>query len=218
MSALRVLVLASQKGGCGKSTLALNLAVVASYAGIGPIAMVDTDPQATLTRWWRKREAETPALSSTPITNLATKIRSLDNGGYALCIIDTPPAITSNIRAVIECADLVLIPVQPSPADLWAVGETIDLAKEAKRDFAFALTRIVRGTTMARSAAGALAIHGEVAGTMVNRVSYGESLLTGQSVHELEPRGSAAKEISAFWDFVSSRLLDSQKAKVKVTI
>jgi chromosome partitioning protein len=126
---MHVLVLASQKGGAGKTTLAAHLAIAAEAAGIGRAVLIDTDPQGSLSAWWNVRQDESPSLASTTIAELPGKLSGLRTAGYAVAVIDTPPAITDAIRAVVATADLVLIPTRPSPHDLRAVGSTVDLIR-----------------------------------------------------------------------------------------
>jgi chromosome partitioning protein len=103
---MHVLVLASQKGGVGKTTLSGHLGVEAERTGAGPVALVDTDPQHSLARWWEARKAETPAFARLDLSDLRHGLGELAAQGVALTIIDTPPAITDNIRAAVEVADL----------------------------------------------------------------------------------------------------------------
>src|SRR5437763_974066 len=98
---MKTIVLASQKGGAGKTTLAAHLAVAAEEAGEGPVAMIDTDPQGTLRTWWEKRQTPSPALADIPLKTLAKQIGDLRVRGVKLAIIDTPPAITASIQMVI---------------------------------------------------------------------------------------------------------------------
>jgi len=109
---MHVVVLASQKGGAGKTTLAAHLAVAAEAAGDGPAVLIDTDPQGSLSAWWNVREAQTPALAPTTIAELPAKLVALAAGGYSLAVVDTPPAITEAIGAVVQSADLVLNPTE----------------------------------------------------------------------------------------------------------
>src|SRR5512135_3722777 len=126
---MHVLVLASQKGGAGKTTLAAHLGVAAEAAGDGPAVLIDTDPQGSLSAWWNVREADTPSLAPTTIADLPAKLGALAEACYAVAVVDTPPAITDAIGAVVASADLVLIPTRPSPHDLRAVGSTVMLAQ-----------------------------------------------------------------------------------------
>ena len=118
---MKVLVLASQKGGAGKTTIAAHVAVAAELDGAGPVVLIDTDPQGSLSAWWNSREADTPALASATLAELPGKLAALAQAGFKLAVIDTPPAITEAIRDVVKLADLVLIPTRPSPHDLRAV-------------------------------------------------------------------------------------------------
>ena len=135
-----VIVLASQKGGAGKTTLAAHLAVAAEAAGDGPAILIDTDPQGSLSSWWNERKAEDPKLAPTTIAELPEKLELLSLAGYRVAVIDTPPAITEAIEAVLVSADLVLIPTRPSPHDLRAVGSTVALAQDAGKPFVFAVS------------------------------------------------------------------------------
>ena len=133
---MKVIVLASQKGGVGKTTLTGNLAVAAELAGDGPSVLIHTDPQGSLSAWWNARQAESPALAPATLAGLGTKLKGLEAAGYAYAVVDTPPAITDAIKAVVALADLVLIPVKPSPHDLRAVGRTVEIAREGGKDSA----------------------------------------------------------------------------------
>ncbi len=138
---MKVIVLASQKGGVGKTTLTGNLAVAADLAGDGPSVLIDTDPQGSLSAWWNAREADSPALAPATLAGLGDKLKALGAAGFAYAVVDTPPAITDAIRAVVALADLVLIPVKPSPHDLRAVGRTVEIAREGGKEFCFVLTQ-----------------------------------------------------------------------------
>ena len=94
---MKVIVLASQKGGAGKTTLAAHLAVAAEAAGDGPVVLIDTDPQGSLSAWWNVRRAGVPVLAPTTIAELPEKLRLLAAAGYKVAVLDTPPAITEAI-------------------------------------------------------------------------------------------------------------------------
>src|SRR3546814_310190 len=113
-SRLKVLVVASQKGGSGKTTLAGHLAVQAELSGEGPVGLIDVDPQGSLADWWNERAAPNPFFIQTTVPRLADDIRELAAHGLELLVIDTPPALTATIADVIRVADLVLIPTRPS--------------------------------------------------------------------------------------------------------
>ncbi len=138
---MHVIVLASQKGGAGKTTLAAHLAIAAEAAGAGRAVLIDTDPQGSLSAWWNVRESDSPSLATTTIADLPQKLSSLKTAGFAVAVIDTPPAITDSIRAVVATADLVLIPTRPSPHDLRAVGSTVEIVQAEEKPFIFVVTQ-----------------------------------------------------------------------------
>jgi chromosome partitioning protein len=210
---MHIIVTASQKGGAGKTTLAAHLAVAAEAAGHGPVVLVDTDPQGTLTKWWERRKSEIPRLVAVDAGVLPAKIDQLRAQGFALVVIDTPPAITASIQAVIGCSDLVIMPVRPSPADLWAVGATTDMAVEQGREFIFVVSAATRGASITTQACTALSKHGTVATVIHNRVSFAGAFASGQVVAEIEPRGQAAAEVVELLSVVMERLTASTPAR-----
>jgi len=211
---MNVIVLASQKGGVGKTTLAAHLAIAAEAAKAGPAVLIDTDPQGSLSAWWNVREAETPALAPTTIAALPEKLAALAEAGYAIAIVDTPPAITDAISAVVAHADLVLIPTRPSPHDLRAVGSTVELVQEAGKPFVFALTQAKPNTRLTVQAVAALSAHGAVApAIMHDRVDYAGSMIDGQTVQETDRKGKSAAEMAELWDFVKKRMPKSTETR-----
>ena len=109
------IVAASQKGGSGKTTLSGHLAVEASRAGAGEIALIDTDPQGSLAHWWNAREAPEPRFVKAGLPDLDQALEGLRRTGIKIAVIDTPPAITESISRVVAHADLVIVPTRPSP-------------------------------------------------------------------------------------------------------
>src|SRR6185437_14750343 len=128
---MKTIAITSQKGGSGKTTLAAHLSVECERCGDGPACLIDTDKQATLTLWHQRREHDTPQRAELPFTRLAQGVSALSDKGMAYCFLDTAPTISEQSAVVLQLADLVLIPVRPSPADLWSVSETVALVKEA---------------------------------------------------------------------------------------
>ena len=113
---MRVLAMASQKGGSGKTTLSGHLAVQAQLAGAGPVVLIDIDPQGSLSDWWNERSDEYPAFAQTTVARLAADLEVLRQQGFKMAVIDTPPAITMAIQSVIQVAELIVIPTRPQPA------------------------------------------------------------------------------------------------------
>lgn len=213
---MRTIVIASQKGGSGKTTLAAHLAVALERAGQGPVVLADTDPQGSLAAWWDKRDASTPAFADTTVSGLPVKLKALEADGFAWCIVDTPPAISSQNASVIACADLVLIPTRPSPHDLDALGATLDLCRAASRRFVFVVNAAKPNASITVQTLTALSEHGQVAPAVVaDRVLFASSMVDGRTVLELEPSGRSADEIGALCNFLNSAFPESQKALKK---
>ena len=211
---MKTIVLASQKGGAGKTTLAAHLAVAAEIAGDGPVVLIDTDPQGSLSAWWNARAAPNPALAPATLTGLREKLAALAAAGHTYAVVDTPPAITDSIRAVVDLADVVIIPTRPSPHDLRAVGSTVDIVQAADKPFAFAVMQAKGGSRLVAQAVAALSAHGVVADALVHdRVDYASSMIDGRTVQEVDARGRSAEEIARLWAFVKSRLNANTKGR-----
>lgn len=208
---MRTLVIASQKGGVGKTTLAGHLAVMAEARGDGPVALIDTDPQGSLSSWWNERQAETPAFASVDIANLAKHLLQLKKRGIQVAIIDTPPAVTDTIRRVLEVADLVLIPTRPSPHDLRAVGSTVELVEAAGRRMVFVVNGAAQRAKITGEAAIALSQHGTVAPvTLYQRTDFAASMIDGRTAQELDSKSRSASEIADLWIYVLTQLRKSK--------
>lgn len=195
-----VVVVASQKGGSGKTTLARNLAVA---AGAGA-ALVDTDPQGSLTDWWNRRLADAPALARLD-GDLKAGIAALAESRMRIVFVDTPPSVHPWLGDLLRQADLVLVPVRPSPDDLGAVSATFDLVEAAGRPFAFVVSPAKQGTLLARDAVPALAQHGRVAPAVIlDRVEFPTAAIAGLGVTERE--GPGAEEVRHLLQNVMTQL------------
>ncbi|CAH2606493.1 ParA family protein (plasmid) [Rhodovastum atsumiense] len=202
---MHVIVVASQKGGVGKTTLAAHLAVHADRNGTRT-ALIDTDPQGGLAGWWNARAAETPSFFRVD-GPLQSALDGLQAAGFGAVIIDTPPAITASIAATIAVADLVLVPAKPSPQDLRAVGATVDLVRAEGRQMLFVVNMCIQRARLNEDARAALSEHGPVApGLLFNRVAYVNAMIDGRTAGEVEPRGEAAREISELWAFLAGAM------------
>jgi chromosome partitioning protein len=202
-----VLVLASQKGGAGKTTLSRHLAVQAEQAGEGPVILIDADPQGGLASWWNRRKADSPVFFASNLDDLPQHLEKARQGGFKLVIIDTPPQATALIRSVVHLADLVLIPTRPSPDDLDAVGRTIDIVDEANKPMVFVINGATKNARITGQAAIALSQSGTVATPMIHHsVSFPTSGIDGRTVTELESTSNPAREIAELWAYVSARL------------
>jgi chromosome partitioning protein len=204
---MRVIVVASQKGGAGKTTIAAHLAVGAGMAGEGPVVLVDTDPQGSLTEWRDARNDPVPALVTAKLDNLATKLAELRGIGTALAIIDTPPALTASIERAIAIADLVLIPARPSPHDLRAIAATVNIARSAWKPFLFIVNGAAPRANITAEAVAALSEHGRVAPIILyQRTDFAASMIDGRTVMETTATGRSAREIAELWKHVYAQI------------
>jgi chromosome partitioning protein len=202
---MKVVVLASQKGGAGKTTLTAHLAVEAARRG-SRVVVVDLDPQMGLMEWWNARAADTPVAAQFAAADLAAGIASLRES-FDFMFIDTPPALGDNIRLAMAHADLVVIPVQPSPNDLRAVGATIRMAREVRKRLLFVRNRSNPRHVLARETARLLAAHGPSAhGDIGDRTDFKAAMAEGLTASEINPWSRSAVEVAALWDVVAEQL------------
>ncbi len=215
---MRILASAAHKGGVGKTTLAAHLAVEAERVGAGPVVLLDTDPQESLTDWHKARLADRPTLLSPTLKTLPNMIAELRARGAALAIVDTPPGSRTAISAALAVADLVLIPAQPSPIDLRAVGTTVDMVEDAGKPLIFVINRATPRTRLAAQAAVALSQHGKIAPVTVHqRVEYAEAMTDGRTAGELHPDGMGQKEISELWTYIDAQMRKRASAPVRAS-
>ncbi|WP_052175210.1 ParA family partition ATPase [Paracoccus sanguinis] len=204
----RIITVAQQKGGSGKTTLTVNLAIALRRQGLR-VAVLDTDPQGSLGRWFIERmdrvgEDEGLEFTTSSAWGASYEGEKLKRR-FDVVLIDTPPKIESDLRPALRIADLIVVPVASSQVDLWATEGVLDLAQREKRPVLIVLNRVRPNTRLgAEVAAGAAALGVDVAETTVaNRVAYAETLGQGSAVAE-GPKGPARDEIAALADEVMS--------------
>ncbi|MFD2816920.1 division plane positioning ATPase MipZ [Paracoccus aerius] len=191
--------------GSGKSTLARSIA--AEMTGRGRVAMLDLDPQGSLTKWWQRREADDLQLVTglTRADQIAKAVDTLREQGFDWLIIDTPGARDEATRIALHSADLVLVPVHPSQDDLDAVGPTVAEIKEAGAEFIFVLSRTTRARIV-DEVGRLLAAHGRVAPALIGaRVAHGEAATRGLTAAEAG-NAAASEEVRALVDYVTKEL------------
>lgn len=209
---VKTIALLSQKGGSGKTTLSLNLAIAAARANLSTV-VIDLDPQQSASRWARLRKDDNPVIVSGHAPNLAALLSQARDGGAALAIIDTAPKSESASLIAAKAADLLIIPCQPSSLDLDAVADTVNIAKLAARPAVFVLNGCKAGSSLTEMAAEALADYGlpVLPVRIGSRVAFIKSLTEGKGVVEFEPSGRSAQEIRQL--FTSARRIDGMKNK-----
>lgn len=205
---MHTIAILSQKGGAGKSTLTLHLAIASELAGC-PAAVIDLDPQASAAGWRDSRRSEAPVVVPVPSTRLPQALEAARAGGAALTLIDTAPHASEVAMAAAEAADLVLIPSRPGILDLRAIGTTVRIVKLAgKRAFVVLNAMPPRAPLVLADARAAVAVHGlEVAPfALQQRAAYAHSLIAGQTAQEYEPGGKAGEEIAQLYQWIRQKL------------
>ena len=207
----RVIAVVQQKGGSGKTTLAVNLAVSCLRRGLS-VALLDTDPQGSLGRWFMARRErlgeagmEFSTSSAWGVSYECEKLkRSAD-----IVIVDTPPKVDADLRPALREADLILVPVASSHVDLWATEGVLDLAARERKSAWLVLNRVRSGTRLAEDVARAAAdMTAELAtARLANRVVYAETLGQGLGAEEAGAKGVRA-EVATLTDEVLHLLDD----------
>jgi chromosome partitioning protein len=205
----KVITIAQQKGGSGKTTLAVNLAVALTRMGHS-VALLDTDPQGSLGRWFLMRRErlgragmEFSTASAWGVSYECEKLRRT----HDIVIVDTPPKVDADLRPALREADLVLIPVAASHVDLWATDGVLDLAARERKRPTIVLNRIKAGSRLGAEVAEAAAgLEADVSDARFgHRVIFAETLGTGLGVQE-QGRSAAAAEAESLARDVLARL------------
>jgi chromosome partitioning protein len=202
----KVVSIVNQKGGAGKTTIAINLAAALAETG-ARVLLTDADPQGTATDWSAMRDEAPPFMVVAlpePILHRDVPRLAAD---YDFVVIDGPPRNYEVTRSAIAAADLVLIPVQPSGADFWASRETVKLAKEARsfketQKSVFVVSRKKGQTALGRDIREALASF-EIPllkTDIPDRIAYAEAITNGKTIIESQPKGPGAKDFRALLD------------------
>jgi len=210
---MHTIVLATQKGGSGKSTLAVGLALAAMKTG-HTVRLIETDSQGTLSNWQSRRIYAEPIVE--PVYSageIEPRLKSLDESGVTLTIIDTAGGVSAATTAAIRCADLCLIPARPSVADIEAAATTLNMIRSCDKPFAFVLNQTpIRGQRVSNAATvladeepldplGVLALP-----CIVMRNDHQDALGLGLAVVEYAPAGKSAEEIRGLWQWVEAKL------------
>ena len=206
---MRILTMASQKGGSGKTSLAASLAVAAVEDG-EMVAAIDTDPQGSLSAWGRRRQAEGITVEATDAAKVRQAIGRAKSAGATLAIVDTPGIFGAGVAVALQDADFVLVPVKPSILDVEAARPTVEQLQTLRKPFGLVLNQCLassQGRTL--DAATALVRSGTLAPCMVAlRADFLDAMTSGQGVTETAPRGKAASEVRLLWAWIKGQMGD----------
>ena len=201
--AAKVFTVAQQKGGAGKTTLAAHLAV-AWTAAKKKVAVVDIDPQMSLTTWYRMREERAGDAGAGLLVNqikgwrVRAEVEKLAEQ-HDVVVIDSPPHAETEARVAVRAADLVIVPVQPSPMDVWATRPTLELAREEGTQAVVVLNRVPPRANLTDAMVQEIkGFQAKVAKSRIgSRVVFASALAEGRAVGEAQPSSRAAREIDA---------------------
>lgn len=210
---MHTIVLATQKGGSGKTTLAIGLALAARQAGHN-VRMIDTDHQRTLSNWQVRRGIAEPVVEFIRgADGIAHRLAAFDRGGVSLTVIDTASGAHEVTLAAIRSCDLCMIPTRPTVADIEATAATLNIARAWRKPFAFVLNQAPpRGRRSDEAAAALGALATDLAGVLAQpfvamRNDHQDALAAGIAVTEYAPSGKSAEEIRSLWRWTEARLV-----------
>jgi chromosome partitioning protein len=204
---MKTIAIISRKGGAGKTTLAVHLAVAAIVDGL-TTAIIDLDPQASATGWGDSRTLDAPTVVSAQAARLPKVLEAAASNGADIVFIDTAPHSETAALAAIRAADLILIPCRPAILDLRAISDSIDLVNLAKKTATVVLNAVPPRGSSASEAESAIATYGvAVAPIQVGqRAAFVHSLTAGQTAQEYEPSGRAAEEIQQLYKWICKQV------------
>jgi chromosome partitioning protein len=213
---MKTLAIISQKGGSGKTTIAVHVAVCAAQRKL-KTAIIDIDPQRSAYQWNQSRpdgmKLDAVTANASQLAALLAKAKA---GGIDLAIIDSAPHSDSEAAIAAQLADYVLIPCRPARFDLDAIASTVDIAKAANTPAAVVINAAPRGR-LADEARAALQRQGVTVLDLVlhQRAAYSHAVIDGRSVHEYEPGGKAAAEIDDLYYHITRLYGNAKKRKGK---
>ena len=208
---MKTICLLAQKGGTGKTTLCLHLAVLAGELG-RRAEIVDIDPQASASAWRRRRQGEVPPVSRSEAARLDSVLADRRHQGIDLVLIDTAPHSSHEAATAVQLSDLALIVSRPAILDLEAIGASVKIAQQQAAQSAIVLNACPppqrdHETAIVREAREALQVYGLPVSpvSISQRAAFSHALIDGRAVTEFEDSGKAANEIRSLWQWVESR-------------
>jgi chromosome partitioning protein len=211
---MHTIVLATQKGGSGRTTLAIGLALAAMQAG-HTVRLIETDSQGTLSNWQARRTYAEPIVEPVYVAGeIEQRLQSLSQSGVTLTIIDTAGGVSAATATAIRCADLCLIPARPTIADVEATASTLRIIRANDKPFVFVLNQTpIRGQRINNAAAAlgdeaAVDMSGVLAQPfIVMRNDHQDALSAGLAVSEYAPHSKSADEVRGLWQWVEAKLM-----------
>lgn len=210
---LKSLSVVAQKGGTGKTTLAVNLAALAALDGLR-VALIDCDPQRSAAGWWQIRKEEWPALIEQPAGQLPSVMETLRAEGFNLAVVDTRPSVEAETLEAVQNSTAAIIPTRPTSMDISAVALTAQLVRSAQKPGCIVLNQcppsIKQGeaplTAETRAIANTLGLP-VAPPALVNRIAYPYASNGGMAVREYEPGKAADQEMTALWSHIKKGYL-----------
>ena len=203
---MKAITFVTQKGGSGKSTLCINLAIAAQEAGQS-VCILEMDRQATISDWSEHRQSASPEVAQIDATQLEAVIAQLQGSAFDYVFIDTPGVDSPGTLSAIRAADLCIIPCRPTPADLRAFTPTLAAIYRLEKKCAFVLNQTPPRSYRIRDAADGLAVLGVLPDVnIVMRNDHQDAIGVGQGVTEYNPKGAAAEEVRKLWSWVEKRM------------
>lgn len=205
---MKTIAVISQKGGAGKTTIAIHLAVAAERQKRSA-AILDLDPQGSISVWRDLRQADTPVVVSAHPTRLPQLLDTAARNGADLAIIDTAPSSETSASAAARAADLVLIPCRPAILDLRAIHTTVDIAKLSTTPACIVLNAVPPRGGLGNDARSAVETYGLTISPvqLCQRAAFTHCLTLGQAVQEFEPDGKAAEEAQRLYKWTCKQVL-----------
>jgi chromosome partitioning protein len=216
---MRVLAVIGQKGGNGKTTATLGLAVAASLAGRN-VAVIDLDPQTTAANWSDRRGRDTPAVVSCQVSRLPHVLEAAASGGADLAIVDTPGKNTDALIAAAKAADFVLMPIQPQLYDIETLSSLKDVLTLAgnPRAAVFVNRAPIQGRRHVETQEAVAAQGFTVCPVVIfARAAHGDAGNIGQCAAEYEPDGKAAQEMADLYAYSSKALKEKNREEKRIS-
>jgi len=213
---MNIISVISQKGGTGKTTLSINLAIASEISGKSA-AIFDLDPQGSSMSWKDNREIESPAVVSLHAVRIANYLETAKSNGAKLVIFDTAPHSQKDALDAAQAADLILIPCKPSLVDLKAISSSVKIAQLAGKPAVVVLTQTPSFGSLTQEATEAIKSYGVPIApvTIGNRIAFVHSFTDGKGVQETEQNSKASCEILALYSFIMDQLKNQKSGESK---